>query len=298
MLWHSGHNARLTMTIEITPTTRALGAEIRGVNLLDAVDDATSRRIYQGWLEHLVVVFRDQSFTDEQLVAVAHIFGKPELAPRSDVSDKIGGYAPSQPEIAIISNIKVDGVPIGSLGHKEAGWHTDMSFLEQPPSASLLHALTVPPSGGNTLFTNMYAAYDNLPAELLKQIEGRRAIHDYTYTSGGDLRKGFVPDPDVTQTPGARHPIVRNHPETDRKCLYLGRRRNGYILDLPVPESEELLDRLWAHATKPEFVWEHEWRVGDLVVWDNRCVMHSRRSFDPDEVRLMHRTQVEGSIPY
>ena len=126
----------------------------------------------------------------------------------------------------------------------------------------------------------------------------RQAIHDATYTSAGGLRKGVRPAADVSQTPGARHPILRTHPVTRREALFLGRRRNGYVVGLPVPESERLLDALWAHATQPQFAYTHRWQVGDLVMWDNRCAMHRRDAFDPDTRRIMHRTQVKGDAPF
>jgi taurine dioxygenase len=172
-----------------------------------------------------------------------------------------------------------------------------MSYHDVPPSASLLYALEIPSAGGDTSFCSMYAAYDTLPAEILRGIRDRVAIHDMTYTSAGDLRRGITPVHDVTQTPGARHPLVRVHPLSKRKALFLGRRRNGYIVGLPVPESEALLDRLWAHATQPQFVFTHRWSVGDVVMWDNRCVMHRREAFDPQSRRIMHRTQVKGEVP-
>ena len=288
----------MTSKLEVIPSGKALGAEIRGVDLAEAISGEVFAGIHRAWLEHQVLLFRNQQLSDEALVAFTRHFGEPEASPRSEVSDKFGQYAPTMPEVTIISNILVDGQPIGSLGAGEADWHTDMSFIEEPPSASLLYALELPPAGGNTMFCNMYRAYETLPDELCQRIAGRRAIHDYTLTSAGELRKGFEPVVDVTRTPGARHPIVRTHPETGRKCLYLGRRVNGYIVDLAVEESEALLDRLWAHATAREAAWEHVWQVGDLVVWDNRCVMHRRDPFDPASRRLLHRGQVKGDRPY
>ena len=193
----------------------------------------------------------------------------------------------------VISNIKADGVPIGGLGDGEAIWHADMTYVDRPPMAAMLHALEVPPEGGDTYWANMYLAYETLPAKLKAAIDGRVAVHDATYNSAGLLRKGYKEISDPREAPGARHPLVRTHPETGRPCLFLGRRRNSYIVDLSLGESEALLEQLWAHATQPRFVFRQEWCVGDVLVWDNRCTLHRRDPFDPDARRLMHRTQIK-----
>ena len=161
--------------------------------------------------------------------------------------------------------------------------------------ASLLYALEVPPEGGETGFANMYLAYQTLPSKLKAAVEGRMLKHDSTYNSAGELRRGFKEVSDPREAPGAVHPIVRVHPDTGRKALFLGRRRNGYIEGLPLEESEVLLDALWAHATRDDFTWYQEWQPGDLIVWDNRCTLHRRNAFDPNCRRLMHRTQIKGS---
>jgi taurine dioxygenase len=271
------------------------GAEVSGVDLSQAIDDATFGRVYGTWLERLVLVFRNQVVDDGQLVAFSRRFGELDRAPVNEASNtKGGGYVVALPEVTVISNVIENGVPIGSLGDGEAEWHTDMSYNPIPPSASLLYSLEVPPVGGDTSFTNMYAAYDALSSDIKAAIEGKFAIHDATYTSAGGLRKGQQPQDDVRKSPGAHHPLVREHPITGRKALFLGRRRNGYILDMPVEESERLLDTLWAMATQSRFVYTHRWRVGDLVMWDNRCTMHQRQAFDPKSRRILHRTQVKG----
>jgi len=197
----------------------------------------------------------------------------------------------------VISNVEVNGMPIGALGAGEAEWHTDMSYTPVPPSASLLYALEVPREGGDTSFCNMYRAYEDLDPAVRARIEQGRTTHDSTYTSAGGLRKGGRPVTDVREAPGARHPLVRIHPVTGRRALFLGRRRNGYIEGLPIAESEQLLDLLWAHSTQPQYTFSHHWRKGDLLLWDNRCVMHRRDPFDPNTRRVMHRTQVKGDVP-
>jgi len=169
-----------------------------------------------------------------------------------------------------------------------------MSYNPMPPRASLLYALEVPPDGGNTGFLNMYSAYETLSPELQRAIEGKTCIHDSSRNSAGELRKGFQTTLDPRHTPGAVHPLVRLHPVTKRKTLFLGRRPGAYIHGLPVEESEKLLDAVWAHATQERFAWYQKWRAGDLVLWDNRCVMHRRDAFDESLRRLMHRTQIVG----
>jgi alpha-ketoglutarate-dependent taurine dioxygenase len=164
-----------------------------------------------------------------------------------------------------------------------------------PPKAAMLHSLEVPPTGGNTYFANMFAAYETLPAGLKKAVEGRIAVHDASRNSAGMLRKGYKEVTDVTQTVGARHPLVRTDAKTGRKALFLGRRPNAYVMGLSVAESDALLDALWAHATQPRFSMCHEWKVGDLLMWNNLSVLHRRDPFDPKTRRIMHRSQIKGS---
>jgi taurine dioxygenase len=143
----------------------------------------------------------------------------------------------------------------------------------------------------------MYRIYDALDPLLKERIEGLMIKHDATYNSGGYLRQGLSPADDPRTSPGAVHPLVCTHPDTRRRTLYLGRRRNAYLMGLDLAESESLLDELWSLVSRPEFGWEHSWRAGDLVLWDNRCTMHRRDSFDASERRIMHRTQIKGEQP-
>jgi taurine dioxygenase len=188
----------------------------------------------------------------------------------------------------------VNGEPIGSLGDGEAAWHTDMSYLDVPPKASILYSLEVPATGGNTSFCTMYGVYEALPAHLKDRVAGLKIKHDGTYNSGGYVRQGVTATDDPRTSPGAVHPLVCTHPESGHRMLYLGRRRNAYIIGLELADSEALLDELWEFVSRPDFTWEHVWRVGDLVLWDNRCTMHRRDAFDPGSRRIMHRTQVKG----
>ncbi len=189
-----------------------------------------------------------------------------------------------------------NGKPIGNLGDGEAVWHADMTYVDVPPKAAMLHALEVPPpeAGGNTYFANMFEAYATLPADLKQAVEGKVAVHDASRNSAGMLRKGYKEVADVRETVGARHPLVRTDPHTGRKALFLGRRPNAYVLGLSVADSDALLDALWAHATQPRFAMCHEWKVGDLLMWNNLSVLHRRDPFDPKTRRVMHRSQIKG----
>ncbi len=286
--------ARPAAAVEVVPTGAALGAEVRGVDLR-RTDEAFFSAIHAAWLAHSVLLFRGQSLSDDDLVAFSRRFGGLDWAP---VQENGRRFVDGKPEIYIVSNVLgADGQAIGSLGAGEAVWHTDMSYLPQPPKASMLYALEVPPAGGDTHFASMYAAFDALPEVLKRRAQGLKVKHDGTYNSGGFLRAGVTPTDDPRTSPGHLHPLVCRHPETGRSMLYLGRRRNAYIDGLPLEESEALLDELWEHATRPEIAWAHRWRPGDLVLWDNRCTMHRRDPFDAASRRVMHRTQVKGEAP-
>lgn len=280
--------------VEIVPLSPAVGAEVRGVSLATMTDEQ-AEIVHQAWLKHLVLLFRDQDIGDAEQIAFSARFGELDLAPL----DQGGRPAvPEHPEMTVISNVVEKGRAIGALGAGEAVWHIDMSYNQVPPLGSALYAYEVPSSGGDTGFLNCYAAYETLPDGLKARIETLNLKHDATLNSAGLQRTHLDAVTDVTTSPGAIHPAYHVHPETGRRALYLGRRRHGYVVGLPVEESEELLDALWAHATQEKFSWHHKWRVGDLVLWDNRCVMHRRDPFDGSERRVMHRTQIKGSQPY
>jgi alpha-ketoglutarate-dependent taurine dioxygenase len=279
--------------VTVRPSGAALAADIEGVDLAGALAPETVAAIKRAWGDHAVLRFRGQRLTDDDLLRFSRQFGELDWAPIAAVGDAPEG----RDYVLVISNVVEDGKPIGQLGAYEAVWHTDMSYVSEPPMASALYALEVPPAGGDTGFCNMYLAYETLDPGLRRQVEGRRCRHDASRNSAGELRRGFVDASDPSQTVGAEHPIIRTHPMTGRKALFLGRRRNAYIAGLPLADSEALLDALWAHATRPEFAWYQQWQVGDLILWDNRCVMHRRDAFDPATRRVMHRTQIKGDQP-
>ena len=293
-------------TLEVVPTGAALGAEIRGVDLTHPVCDALGRALREAWHEHLVLLFRGQDMGGEAIMRAAGIFGgSQESAAHSYFNRDAGRFNPQRvdgfPEIFAVTNLDRNGEPTldnGGLGSHEVVWHSDNSYVEVPPAGSLLYAIEVPiGAGGDTSFNNQYLAYDTLPADLAAAIEGRRQVHDSSRNSAGVLRPGVTAPQEPQDIQGPEHPLVRVHPHTGRRALYLGRRRSwpsNYVVGLPNDESEALLDALWEHATRPEFAWEHEWRDGDAVLWDNRCAMHYRTPIDPTRRRVMHRIQIAG----
>lgn len=288
--------------LKIRPAGAALGADIENVDLSRPLSAETVDAIKQAWSDNLVLRFRGQKLTDEDLMRFSANFGELDLAPIAAAKVKVAGSdqeiessRESRTYVTVISNVIENGKAIGGLGAYESVWHTDMSYNPEPPDASALYALEVPPSGGDTGFANMYAAFETMPEDLRERVAGKVCRHDASRNSAGELRRGFADVTDPSQTPGADHPIVRTHPVTGRKALFLGRRRNAYIQGLSVPESEALLNALWAHATQDRFSWYQQWQVGDLVLWDNRCTMHRRDAFDASTRRVMHRTQIKGS---
>ncbi len=246
--------------IDVISAGAALGAEVRGVDLrdLDVLQFAAFRR---AWHDHQVILVRGQTLSDRDLIAFSRRFGDLDWAPVQETGRR---FVEGLPEIYIVSNVTVNGQPM-------------------------------PPTGGNTSFCSMYAVYQALPDKLKRRIANLKIKHDGTYNSGGYLRQGVTATDDPRTSPGAIHPLVCTHPDTGRRMLYLGRRRNAYLMGLELADSEALLDELWDFVARPEFAWEHVWRVGDLVLWDNRCTMHRRDPFDASARRIMHRTQIKGS---
>jgi taurine dioxygenase len=281
-------------TVAVTPFPGPIGADVSGLDLA-TLDDAGFAAVKRAWLAHKVLLFRGQRLDDDALAAFSARFGTLDRAPIKAVGVD---YTPSRPEVTVISNIVIGGKPIGGLGSGESIWHTDMSYNDVPPDASVLYGIEVPEGHGDTWFCDMEAALESLPAELRARIAGLSCKHDSTRNSAGELRAGFKEKYEPEEQPGAVHPLVRTHPETGRKSLFLGRRRNAHVIGLPHAESQALLDVLWAHVGKPEHTWIQHWKQGDVVIWDNRCVMHRRDEFDPALRRLMHRTQIQGARPF
>ena len=280
--------------MRIIPIGEMIAADIQDANLSQPLDDVSIAAITKAWNENLVLRFRNQHLSDADLIRFSSYFG--ELDPPGPNPYGVT-FLPEFPEINVISNVKDDtGVPIGNLGDGEAVWHADMTYIDNPPEAGILYALEVPVGQGDTYFANMVAAYNDLPSDLLGAIEGKTLIHDAAHNSAGMLRKGYEEITDVKLTPGARHPLAYED-QHGRVSLFLGRRPHAYIVGMEESDSDSLLDALWAHATRPKYSWHNEWQKGDLVMWQNRMVMHRRDAFDPSTRRVMHRTQLKGKSP-
>jgi taurine dioxygenase len=295
----SGRRARF----EVVPADAALGAEVRGLDLR-ALDDATFGALHQAWLHHVVLVFRGQSLTAEDLVVLVRRFGVPVTS--SNLHQRnLEGRAANRlynlpPEVTVVSNVRDRGESIGILGDGEVVWHSDFSFKERPTAARMLVAMEVPAreQGGNTFFMNCYAAYDALPADLKRRMSGMTIKQADIVDTAMRIRPGMSLDMDIRAVPGPSHPVISTHPETGHNLLFLGRRHGAYVNGCTLEESEKLLDRLWAHAAQPRFWYEHKWSTGDVVVWDNRAVLHRRDAFDADSRRVLYAAQVEGHRPY
>lgn len=291
---HAAKPADQSAGITVVPITKHIGADIIGIDLTQPISDAQFAQIHDAWMQHLVLRFRGQNMTKEQLQSFSRRFGELDKAP---INTSGKPWVEGFPDMTVMSNIKVDGRAIGGLGYGEAVWHTDMSYNDITPSGALLYGVEVTKSGGETGFLNMYHAYETLPADLKAAIEGKTIKHDASRNSAGDLRAGFKAVTDPREAPGAVHPVVVRHPVTGRKALFLGRRPFGYVTGMSLEDSEALLNRLWAHASQEDLAWFQKWKVGDLLIWDNRCVMHKRTAFDENERRLLYRTQIKGVRP-
>ena len=268
-------------------------AEVMDVNL-GRISDSEFRVLYKAWLEFGVLRIRGQSLNDGELQRFSNRFGPLEEIPYGKISEEEKQKIKNR-YVTVISNIEVDGKPIGGLGNKEATWHSDMTYIEDPPPASILMSLEVPELGGDTHFSDQKAAYLSLPNELVSRIETLSIKHNAAHTSVGDLRRGFDPIKDPREAPGAIHPIVRTHDETQEKMLYLGRRELAYVVGFALEESEQLLNEVWRYAAMSENVWTQQWEIGDVIIWDNRRVLHRRDGFDQSQRRLMKRCQVMSS---
>jgi len=268
------------------PLSPALGAEITGIDLSGQVDKSIFAQIRDAWHQNLVLLLRDQRLSEQDQVRFAEKFGPPAVIHTKQ-------FVRNHPAVMLISNIREDGKPIGALPDGEMHFHTDQCHQERPAMASMLYALEVPSTGGNTLFANGYKAYETLPAEIKRRIEGRKALNAYDYDTAATKRGTRL----AQGVPSYVHPVVRTHPATGRKALYVNRLMTVRIEGLSAHESGELLAFLFDHQERPEFVYEHVWRAGDLVIWDNRCTLHARTDFSPNERRLMRRVTILGEKP-
>jgi taurine dioxygenase len=264
----------------------ALGAEILGVDLRDQIDDGLKQKFLDAWHQHLVILLRNQTLDEDDQVRFAETFGPP-----AKVSSGRTFSGVKHPSVMLVSNIREDGKPIGALPDGEMHFHTDQCHQEVPAKATLLYAIEIPSQGGNTLFSNAYAAYETLPENIKRRIAGRRALN--AYTTDTTLRSTNYDDAKSSYW----HPVVRTHPATGRKALYVNRLMTREIEGLPREESEAILQKLFDHQEKPKFVYEHVWRPGDILMWDNRCTLHARTDFSAGERRLLRRVTILGEKP-
>lgn len=276
--------------IDIELVCDGFGADIKDVDLAN-IGDHAFEAIYQAWLDYGVLRFRGQTLDKDSLQQFSQRFGPLEEIPLGRLSEEQRAKIDNL-YVTAISNIVVKGRPIGGLGSSEAQWHSDMTYIETPPPASVLLGVEIPPHGGDTYFVDQKAAYASLPDSLKHRIGGLSIKHDAAHTSVGDLRRGYEAFDDPRDAPGAIHPMVRKHEETGDKCLYLGRRDWAYIPGLSLEESEALLDEVWTYAVPETHIVVQKWTPGDVIIWDNRRCLHRRDEIDPTTRRLLLRCQV------
>ena len=280
--------------MRITPLSDVCGAEVIGLDCGDHIDGDTFDAVRTAFNDHSVLIFRDQTLTPEQHIQFSRLWG--------DINGHIltQYLLPGHPELLVVSNKKDDhGQPVGI---EDAGryWHTDVSYEAVPPMGSLLYGLEIPSEGGDTMFASQYRAYENMPQDLKDRVASLKAHHRFNYTQiqaeDGSARKPLTEE-QQKQLVGAVHPIVRTHPGTGRKALYVNPGFTDSIVDLEERESQKLLDTLFGYATDQSVVYRHKWHARDLVFWDNRCLMHHATPYPADSIRHMNRTTVSGSVP-
>ena len=278
------------VAMEVVPLSDALGAEIRGVDLRAPLDGETRRSLDDAWRRHIVLLFRGQELDIGRQTAFAAVFGEVgrHFRPKEirNEAEDLG------PNVMLVSNVRENGKPIGSIPDGEMMFHSDTPYIERPHKATVLYAVEIPSTGGNTLIANSYAAAETLPADVKRRLAGRRAVHAFEY--GATLKSGRF---DRSAAPHHAHPVFRKHPATGRSALFVSELMTEEIVGLPEEESRDLLDLLFAHQRRPEFVHEHVWRPGDLLIWDNRCSIHARTDFPREERRLLRRLTVLDEHP-
>jgi len=279
----------------IKPFAAPLGAEVLGLDLSRPVSDEDFARLHRAHLDHHVLVFRDQHITPAQQVAFSRRFGPLQIHVLRQFQ------LASDPEVLVISNIRENGRPIG-LGDAGHFWHSDLSYKETPSLGSMLHAQELPLDGGDTLFANQHTAWDSLPDDLKRAVDGLKAEHSYL-ARYEDLRKRNPWRPALTQAQidevkPVVHPVVRTHPETGRRALFVSEHFTTRIVGLPESESRALLDALFDHGTRPEHIYRHRWQPQDMVFWDNRSLMHLAAGCPEDQRRKLYRTTIEGDVPF
>jgi taurine dioxygenase len=279
--------------VEVIPLGEACGAEIRGVDLKKDLSDAVVAKIQQAWNEHLVLCVRGQDLTQEDQLRFAARFGP--LGARKQAPEPLRerseGVWQLDPKILLVSNIKVDGIPVGAFGDGDMWFHIDSGYSERPYKYTFLYGVELPNEGGNTLFSNMYKAYDALPEALKRKLEGRKAlhIHEYKRSEKVDLST------DISAVPHWFHPVFITHPYTRKKALFVDRLMTARLEGFSNAESDEILAQLYEVGESRQFIYEHKWQIGDLIMWDNLALIHARTDFPREQRRLMRRCTVEGT---
>lgn len=274
--------------MEIIPLTDTIGAEIRGIDLSEELDDATAQAIEDAWQKHIVLLFRDQDLDEDAQIAFANKFG--EVGSRSRPVERRAEGADYNDAIMLVSNVKKDGKYIGSLPDGEMWFHHDMCYDRAPHKGTFLYAMELPSTGGNTCFANMYEAYERLDDATKERIRGRTALQIYDYAT----RETVDVSDDISKYKHYVQPVTVTHPVTGKRALYVNPLMTVRIEDAPEGESRALLDELFAYADNKDIIYEHEWRHGDLMMWDNWCSTHARTDFPPTELRMLRRCTIKG----
>ena len=295
-------NSRLSNTVprsdrhakfEMRPASKALGLEIVGLDLSEPADDETIGLLRNALAENCLLLFRKQKLSPEQHIAFSRKFGELQYHVLQDYA--MAGH----PELFVISNIRKDGTAIGRAGAGQY-WHSDLSYVAEPSLGSIMYAIEIPPTGGDTMFANMYKAYDTLSEPMKRLLEGLKAEHDFAYTQATQIASKTYTRPasadQLAKVPPVQHLVIRTHPESKRKALYVNPGMTTRIVDLASDESRAILDFLFAHSTKPQFVYRHQWQIGDVVFWDNRSSMHCAiDDYGERDRRLMVRTTIKDA---
>ena len=284
------------LDLKVTPLSGALGAEVSGVDLKRPLSAGVIAEIKQAWNDHLVLVFRSQTVTQDDQLRFASYFG--ELGSRRKAPPQLKGRAEGvlqdHEKILLVTNIKIDGEAIGAFGDGEFWFHIDSGYTARPYKYTFLFALELPSEGGNTLFSNMYEAYEAVPEALKRKLTGKRALHIHEYNRNRQASHAQ----DLSKVPHCYHPVFITHPDTGRKSLFVDRLMTTCIDGMSEEESSAILEQLYAIGERQDFIYEHVWRLGDFLMWDNRCTIHARTDFPKGERRLLRRCAVEGNELY
>ena len=280
------------MALVVKPLSPVLGAEISGVDLRQNLSPETVAAIVAAWHQHLVILFRDQTLSEEDQMRFAEHFGVLQRRTRPPEARNEIAFIKHPETTMLVSNIRENGKLIGSLPAGEMHFHSDQCYNENPAKGTFLYAIEIPSQGGDTLFLNMYKAYETLPSTLKARIDGRKALNAYLYDS--TTRENNEEKLDLSVHPHYMQPIVRTHPDTRRKALYVNRLMTWSVEDIDEAEGKALLSQIFTHIEQDQFIYTHKWRVGDLVLWDNRCTLHARTDFSDKERRMLRRVVIAG----